>query len=97
MFEEKYNSTVRNTRVKNCLNALCVTDFVVEGKEMLVALNLTYNSNKKFSGRSPRSLPGDPHNGWFIPKFFCKDAMVYPTSQQSGNTPTQIQTILFRA
>lgn len=63
MLEEKYNSAVRHTRVKNCLNSLRVNDFVVQGKEMLVALNLTSNSSMKISGRSPRSLSGDAHNG----------------------------------
>ena len=59
MLEEEYNSTVRQTRVKNYLNSLRVTAFVAEGKEMYAALALTYKSIIKFSRQSPRSHQGD--------------------------------------
>ena len=66
MLEREYNSPVRQNRVKNYLNSLRVTTFVLQGIEMSAALAKVYKSIIKLSRQAPRSHQGDAHKVEFL-------------------------------
>lgn len=59
--ESEYNSIVRQTRVKNYLNTLRMTQFASEGLEPTAAIEKVYNVVTKLARQVPRSFRGDFH------------------------------------
>lgn len=66
MLEEEYNSQVRQTRVKNYLNSLRITEFIAQGTETSAALSKNYRTIIKISHQVPRFYQGDAHKLDFL-------------------------------
>lgn len=66
MIDQEYNSIVRQTRVKNYLNNLRVSDFEANGDEISVALMKVYKAILKLSRQVPVSHRGDAHRIEFL-------------------------------
>lgn len=66
MIDREYNSPVRQTRVKNYLNGLRVSEFVTEGTEISSALAKVYKLILKLSRQVPASHRGDAHKMEFL-------------------------------
>lgn len=66
MVNQEYNSPVRQTRVKNYLNSLRVSEFVKKGDEKSAALAKVYRLITKLSRQVPASHRGDAHKIEFL-------------------------------
>lgn len=66
MISRKYNSPVWQTRVKNYLNSLHVSDYVAKGLEISALLSKIYRQILQLSRQVPPSHQGDPHRIRFL-------------------------------
>lgn len=66
MINQEYNSPVRQTRVKNFLNSLRVSEYVDQGMEVSSALAKVYRLILQLSRQVPASHRGDAHRIDFL-------------------------------
>ena len=64
--EKEYNSTVRQTKVKNYLNTLRISNFIAERSEVSDELARVHNILNKLSRQAPASHRGEAHKIEFL-------------------------------